>query len=114
MIFNARNCTGCGDCRQICPEQAISLLEMDDPIEFTEKMVYRDEMVSCSKCNTAYASAKMIRKVAAALQINERIPMCPTCRGMGMYDALFSKTWPKVADRRTLRAEATGLSQDAS
>ena len=97
LIFDPRECTGCSYCHQICPENAITLLERDGSIEFLKRPVYKDEMVKCSKCNAPYASAKMIRKVSAALQIDQMIPVCPTCREAGMYDALFGKAPSKRA-----------------
>jgi len=96
LFFDSRECTGCGYCGQICPEQAITLLERDGSTGFAEKPVYRDEMVRCSKCDTPYASAKMVRKVSAALQLNGTRPLCPTCRRTGMYEALFGKASSKV------------------
>jgi ferredoxin len=98
LIFNSRECTGCGYCGQICPERAVTLLERDGSIEFAEKAVYLDEMVRCSKCNTPYASAKMIRKVSAVIQINETLSICPTCRERGMYEGLFGKASSKVVN----------------
>ncbi len=96
LIFDSRQCTGCGYCEQLCPEQAITMVQRTGSIEFEEKPVFSDEMVKCSKCNTPYASVKMVRKVAAALEINEMMPVCPTCREMGMYDALFGKAQSKA------------------
>jgi ferredoxin len=96
LIFDSRDCTGCGYCEQICPEHSIALLERDGPVEFKETLVYRDEMVRCSKCNVPYASVKMVRKVSAALQINGMMPVCPPCREMGMYETLFGKASSKV------------------
>ena len=98
LIFGSAECTGCGYCEQVCPEHAITLLERTGSIDFDEKRVFSDEMVRCSKCNTPYASVKMVRKVAAALQVNELMPICPSCRELGMYDALFAKAPPKVVD----------------
>ena len=91
LIFDSRECTGCGYCRQICPEQAITLPERHASIEFDQTVVYKDEMVKCSKCDAPYASVKMIQKVSATLQINGMIQICPTCREIGMYDELFTK-----------------------
>jgi Fe-S-cluster-containing hydrogenase component 2 len=98
LIFNSRDCTGCGYCGQICPERAVTLLERDGSIEFAKKAVYLDKMVRCSKCNTPYASAKMIRKVSAVIQINEMLSICPTCRERGMYEGLFGKASSKVVN----------------
>ena len=98
LMFDSRNCTGCGYCEQICPEHSITLRDWNDSIEFREKTTYRDEMVRCSKCNLPYASAKMIRKVSAALQINEMTPICPACREKEMYEALFCNPLPKVVN----------------
>ena len=98
LMFDPRNCTGCGYCEQICPEHSITLHERKDSVEFREKTVYTDEMVRCSKCNLPYASAKMIRKVSATLQINEMTPICPACREKEMYDALFCNPLPKVVN----------------
>jgi ferredoxin len=91
LIFNSRNCTGCGYCEQICPEHSVTLLPRGGPIEFLERTVYKDEMVKCSKCNTPYASAKMLRKVSAALEADKMTPICPACREKGMYEKLLSK-----------------------
>jgi len=98
LIFDSSDCTGCGYCRQICPEKAITLLERNGSIEYAKKPVYRDDMVRCSKCNTPYASAKMVRKVSAALQINGMMSTCPTCRERGMYEALFGTASSKVVN----------------
>ena len=97
LIFNSAACTGCGYCEEICPEHSITLRELQGSITFAEKPVYSDEMIKCSKCNTPYASAKMIRKLSATLQ-NEMPPICPTCREIGMYDELFRKTSLKLVN----------------
>ena len=98
LIFDSRECTGCGYCQQICPEHAINLLERGGSTEFAAKPVYKDEMVKCSKCNAPYASAKMIRKVAAAVQLNGMTLLCPTCKESGMYEALLGKASANVAN----------------
>jgi ferredoxin len=91
LIFNSRDCTGCGYCEQICPEHSIALLPKDGSIDFAERSVYRDEIVKCSKCNSPYASAKMLRKVSAALEADRIMPVCPSCREKGVYERLFGK-----------------------
>jgi len=91
LFFVSGKCTGCGDCRQICPEQSITLLEKEKEMELAEKSVYKDVMVRCSKCNTPYASAKMVRKISATLGFGEMMPKCPNCKGLDMYEALFAK-----------------------
>jgi ferredoxin len=98
LIFNSRDCTGCGYCEQICPEHSITLLARDGPIEFAERTVYRDEMVRCSKCNAPYASAKMLRKVCAALEPDRMNPICPGCREKGMYEKLFGKASANIVN----------------
>ena len=60
-------------------------------MELAEKSVYKDVMVRCSKCNTPYASAKMVRKISATLGFGEMMPKCPNCKGLDMYEALFAK-----------------------
>jgi ferredoxin len=97
LIFNSRECTGCGYCKQICPEHSIALLARDGSIEFAERPVYRDEMVTCSKCSAPYASAKMLRKVTAALEVDSITPICPVCKEKAIYEKLFGKTSPMVA-----------------
>jgi len=87
LFFDSGECTGCGYCRQICPEHAITLLDKTGSVEFSEKPVYKDEMVRCSECNAPYASVKMVRKVSAAL--GSIIPKCPACREKRAYEALF-------------------------
>jgi ferredoxin len=96
LIFNSRDCTGCGYCEQICPEHSVTLLAREGPIEFLERRVYKDEMVKCSKCNVPYASAKMLRKVSAVLEADLMTPICPSCREKGMYEKLLSKMSAKV------------------
>jgi len=102
LLFDSRSCTGCGYCGQICPEHAITLLEMEGSIHLAERSVYRDDMVRCSKCNAEYASAKMIRKVTATLRIEEIMPICPSCKEMGMYDSLFVNKSTKSTNRRKM------------
>jgi Fe-S-cluster-containing hydrogenase component 2 len=96
LLFNSRNCTGCGYCGQICPEHSVTLLAKQGPIEFLERTVYKDEMVKCSRCNTPYASAKMLRKVSAALETDGMTPICPACREKGIYEKLLGKISAKV------------------
>jgi uncharacterized protein with PIN domain len=73
---------------------------MGKPILPPERMVYRDDMVRCAKCNAEYASAKMIQKVTATLRTKEVAPICPPCKEMGMYDNLFSKPAKIMYPRR--------------
>jgi ferredoxin len=101
LIFDARECTGCGYCEQVCPEHAIALLERAGSAGFERKLIFSDETVRCSKCNTPYASIKMVRKIEAALDTNEMKPLCPTCRQMGMYDELLGKTQPIALNQRS-------------
>jgi ferredoxin len=96
LIFNSRNCTGCGYCEQICPEHSVTLLAREGLIEFLERTVYEEEMVKCSKCNTPYTSAKMLRKVSAALEADGMTPICPSCREKGTYEKLLSKMSARV------------------
>jgi len=96
LLFDSRECTGCGYCRQICPEKAIALLERDGSTEFSEKAIYKDEMVRCSECNAPYASAKMVRKVSVAL--NGIIQKCPACREKAVYDAIIDIASAKAAN----------------
>ena len=102
LLFDSRNCTGCGYCGQICPEHAITLLEMEGSIRLAERSVYRDDMVRCSKCNAEYTSAKMIRKVTATLRIGEIMPICPSCKEKGMYDSLFGNQSSKITNQRKM------------
>jgi ferredoxin len=97
LIFNSRECTGCGYCEQICPEHSITLLARDGSIQFAERPVYRDEMVRCSKCDAPYASAKMLRKVTAALEANKVTPLCPRCKEEAIYEKLYGKPSPVLA-----------------
>jgi len=92
LLFDTGECTGCGYCEQICPEHSITLLENEGTLSIAQKSVYRDEMVKCSKCNTPFASAKMVRKVSGLLQSDAMMTICPSCREKGMYDELFRKT----------------------
>jgi ferredoxin len=96
LVFNSRDCTGCGYCEQMCPEHSIALLPKDGSVDFAERSVYRDEMVKCSKCDSPYASAKMLRKVSAALEADRIMPVCPSCREKGVYERLFGKESAKV------------------
>jgi ferredoxin len=92
LIFQPEKCTGCGDCVQICPEHAIALSEIDESITLHARTVYKDEMVRCAKCNTPYASVKMLRKVSEMLH-GEAVPkLCPNCRQKQIYEKLFLHT----------------------
>lgn len=92
LIFQPEKCTGCGDCAQTCPEHAIALSKIDEPITLHARTVYRDEMVRCTKCNTPYASAKMLRKVSEMLHGEAVIKLCPNCRQKEIYESLFPST----------------------
>jgi ferredoxin len=71
LIFGPEEGSGCGYCEQICPERSITLSEMVGPITLAARMVHRDEMMRCVKCNIPYVSTEMFKKVSETLQSAE-------------------------------------------
>jgi ferredoxin len=92
LIFYPERCTGCGDCARKCPEHSITLSEIDEPLTLQARAVYRDEMVRCAKCNTPYASAKMLRKISEMLDGEAPINLCPNCKQTEFYKTLSQST----------------------
>lgn len=90
LLFESNECTGCGDCAHICPERSITLFEMKKPTGLPLKLVHKDEMIKCTRCNTPYVSSKMLRKITATLhEDTDGTRLCPNCRQTEIYGNLF-------------------------
>ncbi len=93
LAFQPEECTGCGFCEKICPEHSITLPEMTGIMTLSTRMVYKDEMVRCAKCNAPFASTKMLKKISDTLKINQTTTaLCPSCRQKEIHDLLLNKT----------------------
>lgn len=90
LLFKYTECTGCGDCAHICPERSITLFEMKEPSGPSLKLVHKDEMIRCTRCNTPYVSMKMLRKITATLHDDtDGVRLCPECRQNEVYGNIF-------------------------
>jgi Fe-S-cluster-containing hydrogenase component 2 len=90
LVFRSEECTGCGYCEQICPERSITLCEMNRPMKLEPRTVYKDKMIRCTRCDTEFVSARMLKKVSETLQTDERIiKLCPDCRRREIYEKVY-------------------------
>jgi len=93
LNFSLQECTGCGLCAKICPENSITLTQMNGSIELVTKTVYRDEIIKCARCKAPYVSAKMLKKVTAAIPDSRGVlKLCPKCRQIEIYEKLYGST----------------------
>jgi ferredoxin len=93
LNFEPEECTGCGLCQKICPERSITLSEMNGPMNLQARTVYQDEMIGCTRCNTPYVSAKMLKKVSETLQNDESVMrLCQSCRQKETYEKILGST----------------------
>lgn len=65
VFENKRNCCGCGACVEICPSQAISMLE--DKLGFKYPVVNQQICIGCKLCvqNCAFSRKKEYQKITA-------------------------------------------------
>jgi hypothetical protein len=73
---------------------------MDGEMTFSTRTVYKDEMISCARCNIPYASAKMLKKVLGMLQGKQgMIRPCPSCRQKEIFENIFSRPESKPSSK---------------
>jgi ferredoxin len=87
-----RDCTQCGRCRQVCPEEAVTLFPRicyDPRVTGTIRTLHQDAPMRCSVCGVPYATAGMVAAVTSKLAAHwmyqdpaarERLTMCRDCR----------------------------------
>jgi ferredoxin len=90
LSFHYSACTGCGLCREICPEKAIRLTPMFGPARFLEgpRTLAGSCLVRCQDCGTPIAPAPMLDAIARRMASRRGAPgvvgeisrLCPDCR----------------------------------
>jgi ferredoxin len=109
LLFRYRLCDGCGDCLKSCPEDAMRLMETEDPpSESGEHVLAAGKMLQCSVCGAHFApimklQAASRRRADKADVIHEQ---CPLCRRTQMVARLIEekrKTRGRKAEYRTGR-----------
>jgi ferredoxin len=90
--FRERDCSQCGRCRQVCPEQAVTLIPRIcyDPRRVgTARILHQDAPLRCSVCGAPFATAGMVAAVSRRLaahwmyqdpEARLRLTMCRDCR----------------------------------
>jgi ferredoxin len=90
--FLERDCIQCGHCRQVCPEQAVTLLPRiayDPGVHGTVRILHQEAPLRCSVCGAPFATAGIVAAVARRLGTHwmyqdpaarRRLTMCRDCR----------------------------------
>ena len=98
LLFDESRCLQCGLCERACPEDAIELEARLHLPAFarTESRVLNEETpFHCVSCGTAFATEKMINRVAEQLaghwmfqdeRARRRLEMCEDCRVKDLFD----------------------------
>ncbi len=109
LLFRYKLCDGCGDCLKSCPEDAMRLMEAEDPPSGSgEQVLTASKMLRCSVCGACFAPTMKLqaasrRRVDKADLIREQ---CPLCRRTQMVARLIDerrKTRGRKAEYRTGR-----------
>jgi ferredoxin len=97
--FRERDCTQCGRCRQVCPEQAVTLIPRicyDPQLTGRARILHQDTPMRCSVCGVPFATAGIVAAVARRLSSHwmyqdptaqARLTMCRDCRIRNFYAA---------------------------
>jgi ferredoxin len=90
------HCIGCGSCAQVCPHDAIRLVDRDGrrKVEITGTTVSDLPLVKCRSCGAEYATEAFVEHLQALLPASlkpgpER-RLCPDCARGAFAEALDS------------------------
>jgi len=109
LLFRYNLCDGCGDCLKSCPEEAMRLVETENPPSGSEEQILAaSKMLQCSVCGSHFAPTTKLqaasrRRADEAELIREQ---CPLCRRTQMVARLIEekrKTHGRKAEYRTGR-----------
>ena len=96
--FRERDCIQCGLCREVCPEQAVTLIPRvcyDRKRTDHFRVLHQDEPLRCSVCGKPFATRAMVDAIARKLTAHwmyqdksakERLTMCRDCRIRNYYE----------------------------
>lgn len=109
LLFRYELCDGCRDCLKSCPEDAMTLVETEDPPAESEgQILAASKMLRCSVCGARFAPVTKLlaasrRTTGKADLIREQ---CPLCRRTQMVARLIEEkreVCGKKAEYRTGR-----------
>lgn len=89
LLFKHSLCVACGQCTEVCPEQCLQLERTLEPDRLGRPpaLLFKDEIVRCSKCGNPVGSRAMINNIKAKVPSSpSQFELCPMCR----VKALFS------------------------
>jgi ferredoxin len=87
IAFHPQLCTGCGECQRNCPEQAIAVLAVDEPVQHMQPQRLNQRLLQrCFDCGYDFPAAQ------GEAQQDE--PRCPACRksqelGQVLFGGMF-------------------------
>ncbi len=90
LLFKHGLCIACSQCIEVCPEQCLHLERTLEPDKLNRPAIvlFKDEIVRCSECDSPIASRAMINsikaKVSATGQFSlAQFELCPACKVKG-------------------------------
>ncbi|UCF06241.1 MAG: 4Fe-4S binding protein [bacterium] len=111
LYFKHSKCTGCSEetsCEAICPEQAITLIELDKPTgRRKEVKLIQSKLVQCSYCHEYFSPNKKLESLGKkGLHHKVEKTLCPLCRRTNLVVKLIDeKMVPgKHAEYRSTKA----------
>ncbi len=87
-------CIGCGACAQVCPHDAIRLIDKGGlrRIEITGTVVSENPLVKCAGCGAEYVTKAFIshieKKLPESLKDAPARHICPDCARKGFAEVL--------------------------
>ena len=73
----AEECIGCGACAEVCPTDAIELVEKVGTRTIWNKQF---KLVNCQRCGTPFATEEQLAFIQAKGKDNEMLSYCENCR----------------------------------
>lgn len=85
LTFDHLSCDGCGLCGDVCPEEAIQIDHIIEPIAVGQRRVLKeDSWVLCRSCGTRVAPRSMMTRIAVQLKTSANLDLCPDCKPLAI------------------------------